>query len=128
MEAHSLYKSCVSAVSRHFTKIRPNGGGQDPPLTFDMWFDVCRHLSDSGLHVKALFEELTNIDILYPFLRLGHKRMALHQIYENVNKVHTHLNSVVIRCFVVKAGKQDQSWTLSAGQYLASFLIGQVSH
>ena len=121
MASLALYQSCVSAISRNFEILRKNGSDQDPPLTFDMWFDICRHLSDSN-NVNALFEELTNVDILYQFLKLGHKRKALHLIYEKVNKVHANLNSVVVKSFAVKAG-QDKCWALSAGQHLASFLI-----
>ena len=118
----TLYKSCVIAISRNFEILRRrNGSDQDPPLTFDMWFDICRHLCDSN-NFNALFEELTKIDVLYQFLKLGHKRKALHQIYERVNKSHGILNNVVVENFAVKAD-QDKYWALSAGQHLASFLI-----
>ena len=126
----SLYKSCVSAISRHFSVLRQVYASDHPPVTFDMWFDVCRELSDLGDHdsIQALYNELVNTETLYQFLILGHKRMQLHQMYEKVSRQHDNLNSCVVKAFIVKANIIPQSlreqYLLSlAGQYLASFLI-----
>jgi len=134
--ALSLYKNCVKAISSHFQAVRQNASDQ-PPVTFDMWFDVCRELSevDTQASLDALFKELTNLDILIQFLKLGHKRIQLHQMYEKVNRAFedNRLNSQVVNAFHAFRQKvmilqrpnttQDKYMLCCAGQHLASFLI-----
>lgn len=126
----SLYKSCVNAVSRHYGVLRKSSASDHPPVTFDMWFDICRELSDLGDKgsIQALFEELVNLETLHQFLMLGHKRMQLHQMYEKVSRRHGNLNARVVQAFIVKANTipqslKDQHLLRLVGHYLASFLI-----
>jgi len=129
--ALSLYKNCVKAISRcHFQAVRQNASDQSlPPVTFDMWFDVCRELSEveSQASLDALYKELTNLDILIHFLKLGHKRIQLHQMYEKVNRAFAdnRLNSQVVNAFQqqVTGGGDKTFLCCAAGQLLASFLI-----
>ena len=136
--ALSLYKNCVKAISRcHFQAVRQNASDQSlPPVTFDMWFDVCRELSDvdTQASLDALFKELTNLDILIQFLKLGHKRIQLHQMYEKVNRAFedNRLNSQVVNAFhafrqkvmiLQRPNTTDKYMLCCAGQHLASFLI-----
>ena len=126
--ALSLYKNCVKAISSHFQAVRQNASDQ-PPVTFDMWFDVCRELSEveSQASLDALYKELTNLDILIHFLKLGHKRIQLHQMYEKVNRAFAdnRLNSQVVNAFQqqVTGGGDKTFLCCAAGQLLASFLI-----
>lgn len=129
--ALSLYKNCVKAISRcHFQAVRQNASDQSlPPVTFDIWFDVCRELSEveSQASLDALYKELTNLDILIHFLKLGHKRIQLHQMYEKVNRAFAdnRLNSQVVNAFQqqVTGGGDKTFLCCAAGQLLASFLI-----
>lgn len=94
-----------------------------------MWFDVCRELSEveSQASLDALYKELTNLDILIHFLKLGHKRIQLHQMYEKVNRAFAdnRLNSQVVNAFQqqVTGGGDKTFLCCAAGQLLASFLI-----
>jgi len=91
--------------------------------------DVCRELSEveSQASLDALYKELTNLDILIHFLKLGHKRIQLHQMYEKVNRAFAdnRLNSQVVNAFQqqVTGGGDKTFLCCAAGQLLASFLI-----